>query len=90
MERSTFIVDRRGRGEEMERSTFMVDRRPAKFVAILEKLGIRPGQETEVYHTAHLSNGVHSFGGWLTRGNRRATYREEMISFVSQIASNMD
>lgn len=37
---------------------------PAKFVAILEELGIRPGQETEVYYTAHLSNGLHSFGGW--------------------------
>jgi|ERR1700680_60719 len=37
---------------------------PTSFVTLLESLGIRPGQETEVYHNARMDYGLHNYGGW--------------------------
>ena len=37
---------------------------PAEFLALLDKLGIDPGKDAEVYHNARLAPGRHDYGGW--------------------------
>lgn len=37
---------------------------PARFLALLDKLGIDPGKDAEVYHNARLAPGRHDYGGW--------------------------
>ena len=32
--------------------------------ALLEKLGVSPNREVEIYHTARLESGRHLYGGW--------------------------
>jgi hypothetical protein len=35
-----------------------------KFLTLLERLGIDPLKDAEVYHNAHLAPGRHDYGGW--------------------------
>jgi hypothetical protein len=37
---------------------------PTSFLTLLDQLGIDPGKDGEVYHTARLSPGRHLYGGW--------------------------
>jgi hypothetical protein len=37
---------------------------PAEFIALLDKLGIDPAKDAEVYHNARLAPGRHDYGGW--------------------------
>jgi hypothetical protein len=37
---------------------------PAEFLALLDKLGIDPRKDAEVYHNARLAPGRHDYGGW--------------------------
>ncbi len=37
---------------------------PPEFLSILGQVGIRAGQETEVYHFCRMDTGLHSYGGW--------------------------
>jgi hypothetical protein len=37
---------------------------PAEFLALLDKLGIDPRKDAEVYHNARLAPGRHYYAGW--------------------------
>jgi hypothetical protein len=37
---------------------------PTEFIALLDKLGIDPRKDAEVYHNAQLAPGRHCYGGW--------------------------
>jgi hypothetical protein len=37
---------------------------PANVFEVLEKLGISPNREVEIYHMARLPSGRHLYGGW--------------------------
>jgi len=49
---------------------------PPEFVAILNQLGTRPGEETEVFQYNREPNGLHIYGGW--------------FSFIGSILSGID
>ena len=37
---------------------------PEEFRWLLDKLGIDPKKEVEVYHLAMIERGIHKYGGW--------------------------
>jgi len=37
---------------------------PTEFLALLDKLGVDPRKDAEVYHNARLAPGRHDYGGW--------------------------
>ena len=37
---------------------------PEDFLRLLDRLGIPPDREAEVYHNARLESGLHSYGAW--------------------------
>src|SRR5580693_2346377 len=37
---------------------------PEEFRALLDRLGIPPNREAEVYHNCRLESGLHSYGAW--------------------------